>query len=106
MSVKNTLDLTLIETPEDFEAEYHSLRNKLRDSNISKIGEYSKNKPLLSLYYDHNKKMVGGVYAYLCLGMLFIDLLWVDESYRGQQLGTYLLEHAEKFAKDNGALYI
>ena len=38
-----------------------------------------------------------------CWGMLYIDVLFVDESHRGQQLGNLLLSKVESEAKSMGA---
>ena len=56
-------------------------------------------------YYD-GKKLIAGLYAYQDLGVFYIDLLWVDESYRYQGLGSKLLKMAEQCAAKNNALYI
>lgn len=48
-----------------------------------------------------NLKMIGGVTGKLLLGQtLSIDILWVDENYRGQDCGTRLLTAIEEKAKE------
>lgn len=90
----------------DLDADYNHLRNNLRDSNIDTIGDYSKNEPLFLGYYNDNNKLVAGLYAYLSLGMMYVDLMWVDERYRNNKIGSKLLAKAEKYADDNNALYV
>ena len=79
------------------------LEKKLKAYNTSQIKNY-KHKPVAFSYYD-NKKLIAGLFAYQFLGKFFIDLLWVDDSYRHQGLGTKLLKAAEKYATKNKALY-
>ena len=79
------------------------LEKKLIAYNTSQIKNYKHN-PVAFSYYD-NKKLIAGLFAYQFLGKFFIDLLWVDDSYRHQGLGTKLLKAAEKYATKNKALY-
>lgn len=51
--------------------------------------------------YDGNKR-IGGIYGYINTSTwLYIDLLFVDENYRGQDIGTELMNIAEKHARKN-----
>ncbi len=55
----------------------------------------------LGLVIRDHLKMIGGVTGKLLLGQtLSIDILWVDEAYRGQDCGTRLLDAIEKKAKE------
>ena len=49
-------------------------------------------------------KFVGGISGNVYWNGLEIDTLWVDEDYRGQGLGVKLLNEAENYAIDNGAV--
>ncbi len=52
---------------------------------------------------DENGSIIAGVNSCLyCWGMLYIDILFVDESHRGQQLGSLLLSKVEREAKSMG----
>ncbi len=53
---------------------------------------------------DDSEFVVAGINALMyCWGMLYIDVLAVDEKYRGQQLGSRLLNRVEVEAKSMGA---
>lgn len=62
-------------------------------------------------YLDLDKKVLddkGNLIAGCIAGIsgwdtLHIDVLWVDEPYRGQGIGSYLLGEIEREAKENGA---
>ena len=50
------------------------------------------------LAYDDNK-LVGGAIGVIKYNWYFLDLLYVDEEYRGQDIGTKLINEIEKLAK-------
>ena len=47
--------------------------------------------------------VVGGLIGYVHWGWLEIDIVWVDEFYRGKGIGKQLVDYAEQKAKDAGA---
>ena len=52
---------------------------------------------------DANDKIIAGCNAYiLAWGCMFVDDMWVDENYRGQQLGSNVLQAVEKVAENRG----
>jgi ribosomal protein S18 acetylase RimI-like enzyme len=51
-----------------------------------------------------NGKVIGGIIAGTTLGTMYIEHLWVDETYRGQGYGKDLLIEAERIAKENGCI--
>ena len=55
---------------------------------------------------DENDKIKGGCSGYMFYGSLYVDLLWVDESLRGQQYGTRLMTAVEKMARDNNCNFL
>ena len=50
------------------------------------------------LAFDDNK-LIGGAIGFVQYNWYFLDLLYVDKEYRGQKVGTNLLNQIEKFAK-------
>lgn len=53
---------------------------------------------------DENGKFVAGVIADVEKGLNgFVIAIWVEEPFRHQGLGTYLLKEVDKFAKENAA---
>lgn len=75
----------------------------LKDYNKSFIGKYSTYSYLLLLYKDQT--FIGGSYSEIKLGWLYIDLLWIDGTYRRQGFGTTLLIGTEERAKKRGILH-
>lgn len=54
----------------------------------------------VSLYFkDENEHIVAGLTGKTQWGGLLVDILWVHEDYRGQSLGTKLLDEAESIAR-------
>lgn len=43
--------------------------------------------------------LIGGAIGYIQYNWYFLDLLYIDEEYRGQDIGTNLLKQIEEFAK-------
>ena len=53
---------------------------------------------------DQAGTLRGGLVGYLAWRWLMIDLLWVDDTVRGQGYGRALLEHAESAAREAGCV--
>lgn len=74
---------------------------ELRAYNISNIGP-SNRKGLTISIRKNNGELIAGLIGYTHWEWLFINILWVKESCRGQNLGTKLVMEAEKLAKERG----
>jgi len=46
-----------------------------------------------------NDKLIGGAIGFIQYNWYFLDLLYIDEEYRGQDIGTNLLNQIEEFAR-------
>ena len=56
---------------------------------------------------DNNGKIIAGCIARMyCWNVVYVDILWVDEEYRGFGLGSKLLDNIETTAKDKGCYLI
>lgn len=66
--------------------------NISNDINISDIRDNN------FLAFDDDK-LIGGAIGFIQYNWYFLDLLYVDEEYRGQNIGTKLLNQIEDFAK-------
>ena len=55
---------------------------------------------------DNGDRIVGGVFGDAFLGCLEVHVLWIDEQYRGQGLGSKLLQQAEDHAKKLGCTLV
>lgn len=59
----------------------------------------------LALYLrDGGDAIRGGLTGYLAWEWLYVDLLWVEESLRGQGYGAALLADAERVAREGGCV--
>lgn len=65
------------------------------------------NKPGISinLYLKDADKVIGAILCDTFNLCVYIDVLWIDESYRGKGYGKALIEQAEKAAKEKGCLF-
>jgi len=55
---------------------------------------------------DSANDVIGGLLAFTTIRNLVIELLWLDERYRGCGLGKKLILEAERIAKDNGCIAV
>lgn len=62
--------------------------------------------PLALSVRDDGGEIVGGLIGELRLEWLFVDLLWIDDSQRGQGIGKQLIDLAEREARAFGASHI
>lgn len=58
----------------------------------------------VKLAIKDDDQIIGGISAFTAIGVLHIELMWVNERFRGQGLGRRLLTEAEKIAKEKGAV--
>ena len=81
--------------------EINFVNDALRMFNDKKVGP--DNHDLLNIVdYDENKNVIAGILGGTYWGWCHIDILWFDEKFRGQGLGSKLLEAAESEAKKRG----
>lgn len=52
---------------------------------------------------EDGKILAGIIVKMYCWKCIYIDTFWIDESMRGEGLGTLLLEEVERVAKENGS---
>lgn len=63
-------------------------------------------KPFSFMLKDENQTVHGGVTGTTYYGYMYVELLYVDPKYRGQNFGSKLMEAAEKLAKERNCAYI
>ena len=72
------------------------------------IKENTEVKPSKDKYYNYgvyeNNELIGGAVGTIRFGQYFLEELWVDEKYRGKNIGSTLIEKVEECAKSNRAL--
>jgi GNAT superfamily N-acetyltransferase len=87
------------------ERDHESVHKVVLDSLIAfndrKAGE-SGYRPLALAIEDERGQMIGGLSGATAFGWLFVELLFVPESLRGQGVGTELLRRAEAEAVTRG----
>jgi GNAT superfamily N-acetyltransferase len=96
-----TIDCDLAPTPEDVAA----VRAGLMAFNDSKKGPVQLQRVAVYLR-DASDVIRGGLVGFLAWNWLSVDLLWVDESLRGQGYGSAILDRAETLARDSGCVAV
>ena len=82
------------------------LVDKLVDYNLSQVpATQEENSIDLSrkVLSEDGKILAGIIVRMYCWRCIYIDTFWIDESMRGEGLGTLLLEEVERVAKENGS---
>ena len=79
-----------------------TLRHLLYENNVERIGHYGI-QPLACYAKNQSGALLGGVYAFVKLGWLEIDMVWVRESVRRQGIATQLLTQIEEAGQQAGA---
>ena len=81
---------------------------KLAEYNNSQVPFTQKESPILKNFIiKDNEEIIAGIKAEIYhWGILYIDVLYVDERYRGKGLGSALLKKVENEGKQAGATLI
>ncbi len=74
------------------------IRSKLREYN----SKYMKGFDNYNFHIKEDNKIIGGIIASSLYDILEIEFLFIDENYRGKNLGTKLIAYIEGIAKKNG----
>ena len=92
-----TLELADPPTAEDFRL----LIDGVRSFNRERTGV---ERPRTVAYFlrDEQRRIIGGVQGLLWGRSIHIDVLWVDENYRGQGHGSTLMTAIEKYGAEHG----
>ena len=72
------------------------------DSCVGKDGHL----PLNIVEYDNDNNVIGGILGGTYWGWMYVDILWVHESYRRKGIGSKLLSLAEKEAVRRGCHHV
>ncbi len=73
---------------------------RMRENTIAKDGIPFQEKKFAFSFYDR-LKLVAALDAVTCWDWAYIDTLWVAENFRGQGLGTQLMQQAESHARQH-----
>jgi ribosomal protein S18 acetylase RimI-like enzyme len=89
-----------LETADEDRISKELLKEVLR-YNAQKAGPLNDARIVLTVR-DGDNKMIAGLVAVYYWNGIFIDLLWVSESFRGRGIGTELMSRAETESKGRG----
>jgi ribosomal protein S18 acetylase RimI-like enzyme len=70
---------------------------------VTGLGEYS---PVNLFLRDRGDEVLGGLLGGVWGGVLFVRILWISETLRGQGHGRRLLEAAERRAVERGCRHV
>ncbi len=73
------------------------LQHEISKYNLTR-GVTSSNQVVGCSAIDQDETLVGGIYGWIEWGWLFINLLWVDDTLRGQGIGSRLISELEEKA--------
>lgn len=76
------------------------LISHLEAYNHAQIGVNDKT-PVTTIIRQIDGSLAGGLFAYISYGWCVIELLWVDEQYRGNDLATSMMNNVEQYALNN-----
>ena len=97
----------------DYDQMFNDIRHKLRVHNREKCAWLKENSPVdlnntdkrINFIYHNGKDnaVLGGLFGHMEYNWLHLEQLYVDEEYRGHDIGTELMEIAETYAKEKCA---
>ena len=99
----DNLSIFLLETPDPAEAKF--VQDRLREFNISKVGDDDHHQTLGIFIRDPEGHILGGLLGDTYWGWLYVSILWIDERLRGQGYGEKLLAAAEQEAIRRGCTH-
>ncbi|MFP4978319.1 GNAT family N-acetyltransferase [Paenibacillus sp. CN-4] len=92
---------TIHQVTEDPTHSLDRIRNELYGFNQKKVSEATY-QPLNFLVRDQNEVAIGGILGHRFGDGVFVEILWVEESHRGQGIGQSLLQRLEQEARAEG----
>lgn len=81
------------------------IRYNLIKHNKSKV-DYTEEEKFNFVLKDEDGSILGGLVGHTDWDCFFVDVLWVDESLRGQGKGQELMQKAEAFAREKGCTFM
>ncbi|MEG0671916.1 GNAT family N-acetyltransferase [Clostridium sp.] len=59
----------------------------------------------INVYLKEGERTIGAILCDTFNFCVYIEIMWIDQNYRGKGLGKELISKAEKIAKDNGCIF-
>lgn len=105
--IKKMIDENIIITSEKSKEDNKYVCNGLYSYNVEKTrGLLKKPGVNIELYLKTNEgKTIGAILCDTFSYCMYIDVMWIDEAYRGKGYGKALINSAEKIAKENGCIF-
>jgi len=75
----------------------------IREYNIPFFGFQDMSDPFCLYIQNERYEVIAGIYGSIWNHYSYIDVLWVEESYRKQGIGTFLMKQTEKFLRSKGS---
>lgn len=97
------VSISILDNPSD--ADRRAILTPLDAFNKAKAGDENY-EPIAIVLRDEAEKIVGGLWAQLYFDWVFIELLFIPENLRGENLGAKLLRQLEEIAKTKGCVGI
>lgn len=94
-----TCTITVLDAPSSDELDI--IGERLAAFNSGDVGPAEK-QALIVAVRDEHQKLLAGISGYTAWGWLYIQWLWVDDSLRGQNMASRMLEAAEDEATRRG----
>jgi N-acetylglutamate synthase and related acetyltransferases len=90
------------------EEENAYVRKRLIEFNAEHVPEYlsSRYEEINLTIKDETGRVIGGILSTLCWNWIEVEILWIEESLRGQGYGSHLLNQIELIAKEKGCTFI
>ncbi|EHM03370.1 acetyltransferase, GNAT family [Acetobacteraceae bacterium AT-5844] len=98
----DTLRFELIEDRAGPEVE--AIRAGLEAHRTRALGFAARSQPLCLVHRDSQGHVQAGLVGEVVLSWLYVEKFWVDESLRGQGIGSGILAQAEEAARARGAV--
>ncbi|KTC71671.1 N-acetylglutamate synthase [Legionella birminghamensis] len=73
------------------------LRKGIIDFNVAHLGEKAVNCSVFAR--DENNKVIGGATLWVHSDAAYIDILWVEESFRQQRVGSGIMRVVDEYAR-------
>lgn len=96
------IEITTTPNKKDIETISQGIIN-FNNSNIPNLEPVEEEIKFYVFVRNEYDKIIGGIRAVCFWNTMHIELLWLNEDYRGKGLGQKLIKEAENFAKENGS---
>lgn len=100
--MNDTMTFELIEDRHGAEAK--AIGEGLRAHRAAALGFTATSQPLCLVHRDPSGHILGGLVGEVVLDWLYVEAFWLDDSLRGQGIGSRMLAQAEDTARQRGAV--